>query len=111
MPPEAIVNALLMALISGALGALLWRRLDRLEAGLDDVRWQLSTTREQMALRTDLDSIREQMALRTDLDSIREQMARRSDIDRLRDELAVMRSDLTHVALAVGAGRPKPLEG
>lgn len=93
MTPETIVDVVLTSLITAGLVAMLWTRLNRLEAAVDD-------------LRRDVAGIRE-----TDIAGIREEMARRSDVDKLREEMAVMRSDLTHVALAVGANRPKPMEG
>lgn len=98
MTAEAIVDLVFTALVTGLLGALLWIRLNRLEAGLDD-------------LRRDVSDVRQEMATKREVGSIREFMATRSDVDKLREELAVMRSDLTHVALAVGANRPKPAEG
>jgi len=85
MTSEALIDLIFTAFVAGTLGALFWIRLNRLEAGQDE--------------------------LKRDLAGVREQMATRSDIDRLRDEMAVMRSDLTHVALVVGANRPKPMEG
>jgi hypothetical protein len=84
MTSEAVIDLLVTTFVA-VLGALFWIRLGRLEAGQDD--------------------------LKRDLAGVREQMATRSDLDRLREEMAVMRSDLTHVALVVGADRPKPMEG
>jgi hypothetical protein len=83
--PDALIEMIFTALVAGVLGALLWTRLNRLEAGVD--------------------------ALKHDLAGVREQMATRSDLDRIREEMAVMRSDLTHLALVVGADRSKPMEG
>jgi hypothetical protein len=85
MTPEALIELIFTAFVAGVLGALFWARLNRLEAAVDDVK--------------------------RDLAGVREQMATRSDLDRIREEMAVMRSDLTHVALVMGADRPKPIEG
>lgn len=85
MSPGTLIDLIFTAVATGLLGALLWTRLNRLESVQDDLRRDVAWVREQMATRTDL--------------------------DRLREEMAVMRSDLTHVALVVGANRPKPMEG
>jgi hypothetical protein len=89
MPSEAVVDLIFTSLATGIIGSLLWVRLNRLEAGQADIKAEI----------------------KIDLAEIREQMARRSDLDQLREEMAVMRSDLTHVALAIGANRPQPMEG
>lgn len=85
MPVETIIELVFTSLVTGALAALLWTRLNHLESGQDQIRSELA--------------------------KVRERMATRADVDRLREEMAVMRSDLTHVALAVGVHRPKPMEG
>lgn len=89
MSPEALIDLIFTATVTGILGALLWTRLNRLEGRVD----------------SGLDEVKR------DLADVRERMATRSDLDKLSGEMAVMRSDLTHVALAVGANRPKPVEG
>lgn len=62
-----------------------------------------------------LERVEQQMATKEDLGVLREEMAvfRRETQDgflRSGSEMAIMRSDLTHVALAVGA-KPRASEG
>lgn len=118
MPPETL-DLIVNSLVVGAVGALLWARLNRLEAAVDSmrgelasVRGELAKTREEMATKADVGRIerglartREEMATKADLERLGAQM------DAMRDEMAIMRSDLTHIALAVGASRPKPAQG
>lgn len=90
MPPETIIELISTSVVTGAVGILLWTRLNQVEARVDE-------------LRVDMRAMED--GLRADMGGLR------TDIGGLREEMAVMRSDLTHVALAVGANRPKPMEG
>ena len=81
MQADAIFTTAFVTVINGALGTLFWSRLNRIEGNMAD-----------MATRQDVDRLFEEMAV-------------------MRHEQAVMRSDLTHVALAVGARRSKASEG
>ncbi len=105
--------AFYVTLVSGALGALLWARLNRIEAELAN----MADKAEFEPIRKDLTSIREELAGKadkTDLEAIRTELARKpdkADLEALRREMAIMRSDLTQVALAVGARRSEASEG
>lgn len=128
MPPETLVELAFTSVVTGALGALVWTRLNRLEVGQDELRSSLAATREQMVTHADLDRlggalrgemrgeislVREDLTgLRRELGGLREDLTGlRREMGGLREEMAVMRSDLTHVALAIGVNRPKPAEG
>jgi hypothetical protein len=98
---ETIVDLVLTTFVTGAVGALVLTRLSRLEAGQDGLRDEMR--QEISGVRGEIGGVRGEM--RQELSGVREEIAR------VREEIAVMRSDLTHVALAVGANRPKPMEG
>lgn len=85
MQPDTIIITSFITVLAGGLGTLVWGRLNRME--------------ENMVTRHDFDQIRNGMT------QIRDELAG------FQQEFAVMRSDLTHVALAVGADRPKASEG
>jgi tRNA U54 and U55 pseudouridine synthase Pus10 len=79
-----------LTLMGGVLGALLWTRLNRIEA-------ELATK----AGKTELEAVRQELARK----------AGKADVEAIRREMAIMRSDLTQVALAVGARRSQASEG
>ena len=99
-----------VTLVSGALGALLWARLNRIEAELANK----ADKADFGPIRKDLASIREELAGKADkadLEAIRAELAKKADkadLEALRREMAIMRSDLTQVALVVGARRSRP---
>ena len=80
-----ILIAIYLAVVPPALGFLFWGRLNRLEARMDTSELRVAT--EFGALRTEM----------------------RQEFSEIRKEIAGLRSDLTHVALAVGA-RPRASE-
>jgi hypothetical protein len=118
-----------ITLLSGALGALLWTRLNRIEAELASK----SSTGEVEAMRgelkADIEVLRKELAgkaekadveamrgeLKADIEALRQGgiagMTDKADVEAIRREMAIMRSDLTLVALAVGARRSKASEG
>jgi hypothetical protein len=102
-----ILVAAYFALIPPVLGALFWRRLDRMERGLDELSKAVAgcATREEMA---ELSRAVGGCATREEMGEFRREM--RSELGQLRGEHAALRSDLTQVALAVGA-RPRASEG
>jgi hypothetical protein len=125
MTPETIVDLVFTGLVTGGLGVLLWKRLDGLETGQAILRREVADIRERMATRDELARLRGEMTtelsglrgeMTTELSGLRGEMTTelsglRGEMSAMRSEMAVMRSDLTHVALAVGVNRPKPLEG
>lgn len=100
MPSETVLDMVFTAFLGGGLGALVWVRMSRLEARQDEIQKDLAGFREQMATGFGLVA-----ATREDVARVHDEMGE------MRGEMAIMRSDLTHVALAVGANRPKPAEG
>jgi hypothetical protein len=106
-----------ITVLSVAGGFLLWARLNRIEAELAGK----SSTRELEAVRGelkgDIDGIRKELAGKADkadIEAIRIELARKADkadLEALRREMAIMRSDLTQVALVVGARRSEASEG
>jgi hypothetical protein len=107
MSLETIIEMAFFAVFTGGLGTLFWARLNRLEAQIIDIRRTMAT-REDLAQsraegRNDLAQFRKEV--RNDFAQIRTEMSA------IRHEIAVLRSDLTQVALAVGVNRPKPAEG
>lgn len=80
-----ILIAIYLAVVPPALGVLFWGRLNRLESRMDA--FEVKVTSEFGVLRAEL----------------------RQEFSDVRQEIAGLRSDLTHVALAVGA-RPRASE-
>lgn len=80
-----VILATYLTLVGGGIAALFWTRLNRIES-----RMQSFATREDLN------------RLETKVDAC----ATREELSALRGEMAIMRSDLTQVALAVGA-RPR----
>jgi Tfp pilus assembly protein PilO len=102
-----------LTLLSGAIGALLWTRLNRIEAELATKagRAELEVVRQELTEKADTADLE---ALRREMASIRGElagMAEKADLESLRREMAIMRSDLTQVALVVGARRSEASEG
>jgi len=109
MQADAVVLVLttFITLMGGALGALFWSRLNRIEANMvthaefgafrDEVRAELGAFRAEIR--------GESSGLRGEFGVLRDEFAQ------VRGELAAMRSDLTYVALAVGAHKPEASEG
>jgi hypothetical protein len=108
-----VAVAAYITLLSGAGGFLLWARLNRIEAELAGK----SSTRELEAVRRELAG----KADKADIEALRKELAgksttgelqvMRADLEALRREMTIMRSDLTQVALAVGARRSEASEG
>jgi hypothetical protein len=110
-----------ITLLSGALGALLWTRLNRIEAELATRagKAELEVVRKELAGKSDkadIEVLRQELAGKADkadLEAIRVELARKADkadLEAIRREMAIMRSDLTQVALAIGASRSKASE-
>jgi len=98
-----LVLTTFITLMGGALGALFWSRLNRIEANM-------ATHNDLVALRGEFGVLRDEFrALRGEVRGDNAQL--RGEFAQLRGELAAMRSDLTYVALAVGAQRPEASEG
>jgi uncharacterized protein YicC (UPF0701 family) len=108
-----VVIAAFLALASTGLGTLLWSRLNRIEDRLERVEEALAGKAEASAL----ESLRDELATKADkadLESLREELATKADkadVAGIRGELANLRSDLTQIALAVGARQPRASEG
>ncbi|HXF74055.1 MAG TPA: hypothetical protein VNO79_15775 [Actinomycetota bacterium] len=100
-PVQSLVNGAIVAVAAGVVGLLIhgFRREMReavagLEARFDA---KLGETRDE--LRVEIGALRQE--LRGEIAALRQEM--RSELAQVRDELKVLRSDLTLVALAVGA--------
>ena len=106
-----------ITLLSGVAGFLLWARLNRIEAELAGK----SSTRELEAVRgelkADIEGIRKELtgkSDKSDVERLRQELAGKADkadLEAIRREMAIMRSDLTQVALVVGARRSEASEG
>lgn len=86
MSTGELVNLMFLAFVSGGLGIAFWRRLSEIR---DELKGDIATLRQEMTGETG---------------DLRQEM--RGEMGRLRQEMAIMRSDLTQVALVVGA-RPR----
>jgi hypothetical protein len=101
-----VAVAAYITLLSGAGGFLLWARLNRIEAELGG-----------KSDKSDVERLRQEIAGKADkggLEAIRTELARKADkadVEAIRREMAIMRSDLTQVALVVGARRSEASEG
>ena len=89
---QTLVNAVLLLVVAFAGGALGLRRFEAVERSISDLRGDV---------RSDIAQVRTEV--RSDIAQLRTEV--RSDLAELRGEQAQMRSDLTVVALAVGARR------
>lgn len=94
-----LILGIYLTFFGGAMSALFWTRMNRLEERMDGIE-------ARMATKEDLAALRDEMHGR--LEEQRGEMG--GGFAGLRAEMAIMRSDLTHVALAVGA-RPRASEG
>jgi len=81
---EIVITAFI-GFVSTGLAALVWARLDRIEARIDRIEERF--------------------------DPLSEKIGHMVTRDEFREEMAHLRSDLTQVALAVGASRPQASEG
>lgn len=105
MTSGEIVISLFIAFVSAGLGSLFWTRLNRLESRLDGVMAQMATQGDMNRLEDGIDHMDGRFAQMVTRDEFREEMARlRGEV---RAEIAGLRSDLTQVALAVGARGPQ----
>jgi hypothetical protein len=101
-----VALAIYTTLTTGGLGALIWTRLNRIEAVL-----------ATKADRAEFEALRQELATKADkgdVGTLRQELATKAvtaDLDAIRREMAIMRSDLTQVALAVGAKRSQASEG
>lgn len=84
-----ILVAIYLAAVPPALGFLFWGRLNRLETRMDDLRSEM-----RAEFGSEIGELRSEM---------------RAEFSNVRQEIAALRSDLTQVALAVGA-RPRASE-
>ena len=109
--PDTIAIMVFTGLMTSGLGALVWARLNHIESRLDLLAAQ-SVRREELAefraeFRTELAELMAEV--RTELAELRAEV--RTEFASMRSEMAVVRSDLTHIALAVGARKPRASEG
>jgi hypothetical protein len=79
-----------LTILGGAVGTLFWARLNRIEAEL-----------ARKADKDDFEALRVEVASKAD----------KSDLEAIRREMAIIRSDLTQVALVVGARRSEASDG
>jgi len=125
-PVQSLVNGAIVAVAAGVVGLLIhgFRREmreaivgleTRFEAKLgetrDELRGEIGALRQEMrgeiaSVRGEIASVRGEIGasrdeLRGEIGALRQEM--RSELAQVRDELKVLRSDLTLVALAVGA--------
>ena len=128
MESTDLILAAYLTFFGGGVAALFWTRMNRLEDRLVSVETRMATKDDfdRVNARLDGTATKEdfhlvgqrlvQTATKDDLDRVNrrlDQTATKEDVDRIvhrldqmSGEMAIMRSDLTHVALAVGA-RPK----
>jgi hypothetical protein len=108
-----VAVAAYITLLSGAGGFLLWARLNRIEselAGKAD-KADIEAFRRELAGKadkTDIEALHRELAGKS---TTGELQVIRADLEALRREMAIMRSDLTQVALVVGARRSQASEG
>jgi len=117
---QTVVNAALLLIVAFVGGTLGVRRFEAIERSIGELRAEMTGLRTELKseigeLRTEMTGLRTELKseigeLRTELKSeigeLRTEL--KSEIGELRTEFAQMRSDLTHVALAVGA---RPAQG
>lgn len=110
---QTVVNAALLLIVAFIGGTLGVRRFEAIERSIGELRAEMRGLRTE--LKTDFGALRVETKteigeLRTELKSeigeLRTEL--KSELGELRTEFAQMRSDLTHVALAVGA---RPAQG
>ncbi len=87
---QTLVNAVLLLIVAFVGGTLGLRRFESIERSITELRAEMKTDSTQ--LRTEL---------KTDFTQLRTEL--KSDLAELRGEQQQMRTDLTYVALAVGA--------
>ncbi|MGH2596884.1 MAG: hypothetical protein ACRDH7_13080 [Actinomycetota bacterium] len=92
---QTLVNALLLLVVAFVGGSLGLRRFEAIERSIADLRTEV---------KTDIAGFRAEV--KADIAGFRAEV--KADLAELRGEQAQMRSDLTHVALAVGA---RPAQG
>lgn len=105
MDPTDVILAFLTAAVAGSWGHTQWR-LARVERGLADVRVELASKPDREELSAIWEELRKKPD-RAELTAIWEELRKKPD----REELTAIRADLTQIALAVGAARPKASEG
>ena len=100
---QTLVNAVLLLVVAFVGGTLGLRRFESIERSVADLRTELKS--DLVELRTELkaDMAELRTELKADLAELRTEL--KADLAELRGEQAGMRSDLTVVALAVGARR------
>jgi hypothetical protein len=108
---EIIITAYITVLTAG-LGSLFWRQLAEIRAEIGALR--IEVPEGDGELRQEIAALRIEMRegdgeLRQEIAALRIEM--REGDGELRAEIAGLRSDLTQVALAVGARRPHASEG
>lgn len=99
-----------LAFASTGLGTLFWSRLTASKTASSGSRRHWPERQRASAL----ESLRDELATKADLESLREELATKADkadVAGIREELANLRSDLTQIALAVGARQPRAFEG
>lgn len=89
-----LVNLLFLAFVSAGLGVTFRKRLSEIR---DELKGDIATLRDE--LKRELTTLRDE--LKRDLTTGRSES--RGDLAEVRREMAIMRSDLTQIALAVGA--------
>lgn len=111
---DQLVNAIFLLVVTGALATLMWKTSNDARA---ELKTEIGSLRDEMgSLRTELrtEFKQEIQGLRTEMreefQAVRaefkeEMQGLRTDIRDLRADSAIMRSDLTQVALAMGVQR------
>ena len=98
-----ILVAIYLAVVPPALGFLFWGRLNRLETRMDSLGSELRSE-----MRAEISGLRGEV--HNGFSQVWAEFSQvRSEISDVRQEVAALRSDLTQVALAVGA-RPRASE-
>jgi ribosomal protein L29 len=103
---QTIVNAVLLLIVAFVGGALGLRRFEAIERSVAELRTDMKTDIAELRteVKTDIAELRAEV--KNDIAELRTDV--KADLAKLRGEQAQMRSDLTYVALAVGA---RPAQG
>lgn len=99
MQPDTFAILGFMAFFGGGLGALFWKRLDRIEVQLSNCVQQEDFERSRGEMKAKIAELGVEM--RSQIAELRSEM---------RSEIAALRSDLTQIALALGTQRPHASE-
>jgi ribosomal protein L29 len=100
---QTLVNAVLVLVVAFVGGTLGLRRFEAIERSIADLRIGLKNDIADLRTELKADIAELRTELKTDIAELRTEL--KADIAELRGDQAQMRSDLTHVALAVGVRR------